>query len=242
MKSVTSFVSLFLLSLCFVGCEKESIHLSPSGKITTEFHTISDLTALSISDPFEVFVRFSDTERELRIEANENLHSFIEMHEMNGHLAISLADHLGRIDGQPVLKVYLTTSALQSIEAEGAAEVKLQNTWQIDEAELELTGKSRLTGELEMNKLTAEVSGASSISLQGQAQQFAIEATGASTMNGFDFVADQLTADLSGACTLSLTVNDAMNIRSTGASMVHYRGNAVISQQDLSGGSQIIKE
>ncbi len=235
-----SFILLFL-SLYFMSCEKEIIRVTPSSQVTTRTHAINTLQELSISDPFEVYVTFSETERELRIEANDNLHSLIEVEEINGHLSIQVKDN-SRISGQPVLKVYLTTNALQAIDAQGTAEVYLQNTWQTNEAEIELSGNSHLTGALQVGSLNAELTGASSLDIEGSTQQFDIEATGASEMTGFDFSTDQLTADLTGASELNLTVNDEMSVEATGASTVRYRGNAVITYQNLSGGSKIIRD
>ncbi|MCB0632842.1 MAG: head GIN domain-containing protein [Saprospiraceae bacterium] len=241
MKSVVFSLILFLVSLYFIGCEKEAFHVTPSGQITSKTHVINELQEVNISDPFQAYVTFSETESALRIEANDNLHALIEVEELNGRLSIHLKDN-SQITGQTVLKVYLTTNQLEVITAQGTAEVYLQNDWQIDQAEVNLTGDSHLTGTMYMNKLTADLSGASSLEIQGSAQTFDIEATGASDMTGFEFAADQLKADLTGGCELSLTVNDEMSVTASGGSEVHYRGNAVIQYQELSGGSEIIKE
>lgn len=235
-----SFILLFL-SLYFMSCEKDVIRVTPSSQLTTRTHAINRLQELRISDPFEVYVTFSETERTLQIEANDNLHSLIEVEEINGHLSIQVKDD-SRISGQPVLKVYLTTNALDAIDAQGTAEIYLQNTWQKNQAEVVLSGDSHLRGTIDVTTLTADLTGASSLDIEGTAQQFDIEATGASEMTGFDFSTDQLTADLNGASELNLTVNEEMSVEASGASIVRYRGNAVITYQNLSGGSKIIRD
>ena len=92
-----------------------------------------------------------------------------------------------------------------------------------------------------LNNLNANLIGSSNLKLTGQAQKFTIDATGASNMEGYDFVTNNLEADLEGASNLNLTVNESMKVKASGASNVYYKGDAQITSQNLSGGSNIIK-
>ena len=60
-------------------------------------------------------------------------------------------------------------------------------------------------------------------------------------MTGYDFETDQLTADLAGGSRITLTVREELNVTATGASKVYYQGEGVVTYQQLSGGSAIIK-
>ena len=52
---------------------------------------------------------------------------------------------------------------------------------------------------------------------------------------------DHLNAELSGASNVSLTINEEIDIEASGASILKYKGNAVITNQDLSGASSVKK-
>lgn len=243
MKFAAFIFSLILFGIFTTGCDKENTPVFPLAQVTSRSHTVNDLNEIRIADPFQVYVQFAQTGPDLRIEANENLHEYIEVRQTGGALAISLKDEARHIEGTPVLKVFLTAKALRSIQAQGAAKVYLQSPWQTDQAEVVLTGASHLEGTVMTTaKLTAELTGASTIDIAGNTQQFDVEATGASYMTGYNFECDQLFADLTGACGMTLTVNDNMRVTATGASTVRYRGEGEILYQELSGGSEIIKE
>lgn len=61
-------------------------------------------------------------------------------------------------------------------------------------------------------------------------------------MRSYGFEVNKLIADLTGASNAYITVVESMDITASGASNVHYKGEAVIISQELSGGSNIIKE
>jgi hypothetical protein len=241
MKTKVFSLSFILLTLAFMGCDKEDTQVTPSSQVTSQNHAITDFAELIVSDPFEVYVQFSDTEQELRIEASSNLHSLIEVEQRNNELTIKLKGN-HQIQGTPVLKIYLTTQNIKSITAQGATHVYLQDEWLEDEVEVKLVGASSLEGTITTQELTADLTGASILTIEGSTQVFDLKAEGASEMGTFDFETDKLIADLSGACQVELTVNQELDIKATGASTIHYRGEGVIVSQDLSGGSQIIKE
>ena len=229
-------------TLLITGCEKTNFGIiRPSAHVSSTTYPITAITELDVADRFDVEVNFSDSQNDLRIEANENLHQYIVVEQAGGKLTIQLKRFHPSISGVPVLKVYLTTPSVQSFKAEGSTTIHVLDPWLVNQASIELTGASAWYGTLEANRLDADLSGASTLSLEGSVQDFAVNAEGACEMTGFAFEVGKLDADLSGACSLSLTVQDAMRVRATGASMVYYQGNAVIEYQNLTGGSQIIK-
>jgi len=50
-----------------------------------------------------------------------------------------------------------------------------------------------------------------------------------------------LMAELSGGSSIILSVQDELDVTASGASTVFYKGNGVIVNQELSGGSEIVK-
>ena len=241
MQTKAMFLSLIILGTLFISCEKENLKIVPSNNVSSQQHDISDFDELDISDPFNVYVTFDENEQTLRIEANDNLHSVIEVEQKNGKLSIELEKNTSIKNGEAVLNVFLTTNNIETIRAQGAAHIQLQNQWNVEQAEIELTGASSFRGTLSADQLYTNLLGASNLDIQGTANVFEIEAEGASNMIDFDFETNELTADLRGASNVSVTVHDKLNVDAEGASTVYYKGNGIIKNQSLSGGSQIIK-
>ena len=77
--------------------------------------------------------------------------------------------------------------------------------------------------------------------ITGSSNYFEITGEGASKMTGFSFSTNLLNAILSGACEVSVTVDESLEVRAEGASTVYYKGNGVIKSWDLEDASEIIK-
>ena len=130
---------------------------------------------------------------------------------------------------------------MNQITADGAANVEFQNQLTGNYLDMELTGASTFRGSVSVDELVANLDGAGKMEISGSSNSFDINADGASEMSDFDFATNTLNANLDGGCNISLTVNQKLNVKATGASNVYYKGNGVIESQNLSGASKIVK-
>ena len=232
--------ALILMSILFWACETQE-SITPSNNVTSKTYTITTFNEIEVSDVFEVYVDFTNGSPGLRIEASDNLHGVTEVDQKNGKVSISIKDKTRIKDGQTVLKVYLQANGLQSITGEGATKFYLEDTWEGSNLDLKLTGASEISGGVVCTDLDIKLTGASEAHLFGSAARLDIEATGASNFEDFDFTTDYLDADLEGACEVSITVNQKLDVKASGGSKVYYKGQGNIQDQNLSGGSAIIK-
>ena len=240
MKTKTILLALFALSVVFTSCDKDE-DVTPSTNVTTVTKTISGYTGVDVSEPFMVYVTFSDTEETIRIEANANLQQYITCEKQNDLLMISIDDNVDISGGNTVLKVYISTKQLDAFYGTGASSIQLQNELIGSNLMVELTGACTFTGTINVNQFNSELTGGSILNIVGNSGSFNIEATGASNMESYDFTTNDFTADLEGASNVYLTVQQELDVTATGASNVYYKGDGVIVNQNLSGGSQIIK-
>ena len=104
-----------------------------------------------------------------------------------------------------------------------------------------LGGASTLSGTFQVQDLNARLDGASQLDIQGAAETFTITNNGASEMHDFGFVTQYLNARLDGASNISLTVMQRLDVKAGGASVVYFKGDGLIGNQDLSGASRIIR-
>jgi len=239
MKTKAILLTLFALSILFTSCKKND-DVTPSNNVTTVNKNISGYTQLNVSDPFKVYVTFSDTEESIRIEANQNLQQYINCEKKNYGLVISLDDNID-IKGTSTLNVYITTKQLDTFIAAGATTILLQNELNGGNVTVDLTGACTLSGTMNIDKMNSTLSGASNLNLLGTSNSIELDATGASNLTGFGFETKNLTCDLDGGCNVSVTVEQTLSVKATGASNVYYKGNGVVSSQNLNGGSTIQK-
>lgn len=240
MKTNVFLAAILVLGVLITSCEKDELFVTPSAKVTTSGISATGLTSLDVSSLFSVYVSFSETEETVFVEANENLHHLIRISQIGNKLKVGLENNT-RIDGEPVLNLYVKTSSLEKVKAEGAVKVEFENLLVSEQFDIELSGASQFNGNVEAVDLAAQIEGASKLELYGSSNSFIIKAEGASKMSGFDFETNHLEANLEGGCEISLTVHQKMKVDARGSSKVYYRGNGIVESQNLKDASEIIK-
>lgn len=238
----TNLLSLAVLgfALFLFSCDIHENDVRPSSKITTTQATFSDFTAIDASTAFTVYINFSDVEESIEIEANDNLHQYIEVKKENETLIIGIEKGI-HIRGNSTLKAYITTKNISSFSASGASRIIVEDLIEASNVNIFLSGASNFSGELNVNQLFVDVSGASVLNIAGYSNDFELEASGASVFSDYKFTTSTIDADLSGASNAALTIEDEIYIEASGASTLRYKGDALITRQDLSGASSIKK-
>jgi hypothetical protein len=238
MKINASILPIIGLGLLLFSCDVYDEHVRPSGPVTTRNETFTDYDMIEASHAFQVYVSFSDSEESIEIEANDNLHQYIEVKKVNDALHIGLQDNVS-IRGSATLNAYITTRHVSAYSGSGATRFILESPILSDEVYVNLSGASVFNGDIEVANLIADLSGASIMNVAGSADMFEIEASGASAFKDYSFEANKLDADISGASHMSITVDNEIYIEASGASSLKYKGSAVIKSQNLSGASTI---
>lgn len=231
---------ILLMTALTLSCSNDN-KIKPSSTITTVEYNVSGFNQLMVEDAFNVEIEISSDTEQILVEANENLQSHIFIEKNLNELIIKMDDKITTEGTEPTLNVYITTDHIFAFRASGASKIELMDTLTADMFEINLSGASYFTGPLMGGDINTSLSGASGIFLAGNASKFNVNGTGASTVEGFDFVADWLHADITGACIVSQTVNNKLDVWASGASTVYYKGDGIVYTQDLSGGSTIIK-
>ena len=114
-----------------------------------------------------------------------------------------------------------------------------------DEIEIDLTGSSNIKGYVEALDLDLELSGASDATLEGQVDMLMINLSGASnikkTVNGnrYGLVCDQCEGTITGASNVYIHCDGTIKVNLSGASDLHFTGNAFTGDCTTSGGSDI---
>lgn len=239
-KTKTILLVLIGLSLIFNSCKKDEKKVTPSANVTKQEFSFSDYNILEVENAFEVNLTFSENEEKIEIQANENLHQYINVEKNSNTLFISIEDNV-EIEGNATLIANITTKEVTEFYGTGAVAIILQNKLITDDVIIELSGACYFGGEMEINNINAILSGATKTEINGSANSFYVIATGASIISDYDFIIKYLNLNLSGASFTYLTITDEMDIIASGASILYYKGDAIIKSQILTGASQIIK-
>lgn len=236
----TRILSICLLGIClsFNACYTDSIR--GSEEISTVEIGLSGYTGLEVSHAFNAFVRFSETEERIEIEANENIQDKIRVRKEGDNLVVELRNNTN-LRGNVTLNVYITTRSLTYFRASGASNISLQDPLVAGNTTIRLSGASNFFGEINTGNLELRSTGASEADIFGSADDFDADLNGSSTLRDYDLVVGNLNIELSGASDAYLSVTETIDIDASGASTLNYKGDAQIGIRNLSGASEIRK-
>ena len=133
-------------------------------------------------------------------------------------------------------KGFETTDDLD-IEESGASSLEID--FKCDDCQIEISGASKLKGSLTADDADIEISGASRAELSGIINELYLEVSGASTADFTDFSANYTEAEVSGASTANLYVNETLKADISGASTINYKGEAKLGRLEISGASSL---
>lgn len=230
---------LVFIGLLIVSCDTE--HIRASDVVTVQEVSFTNYSALNVSDEFNVYITFSDTEEKIEIEANRNLHDRIVVRKDGDKLIVKMEDNLN-INGKRTLNIYIVTKQITDFEIKGNSRVVLENVLDAQSAKIALYGDSFFTGELFLNDLKIAAKGDSRIDAYGDVGLLYADLSGDSTLKDYDLEVDDLILDLRGDSDAYLSVSNTIDIDARGDSTLYYKGNAIVTREHLRGDSKIIRK
>lgn len=249
--------TLVLFALC--GCKQFA-----GDPINQDFTIEGTYTKLQVESAFEVTV--SKEAAKITVTAGENVMPNVLVEKNGNTLNIHLRPLTNTYGSD--LKVVLPYNAdLKSVDLSGASEFHSEYGLEGDEIEVESSGASEFYCDIEANDIKLDLSGASIIESNVTAKNLDIELSGSSDATLIGNV-NNLKLDLSGASNIIKTIvekhyglacdfcqgeisgsseayihcDGTIKVNLSGASDLHFSGNAFTGDSSTSGGSNIIHD
>jgi hypothetical protein len=246
---LTMIVVAGLLTACTV--------VKGSGVLKIEEMDFSDFTRVEVGSAFEVEIAQSD-QFSVSITADDNLFDYIQVSKRGTTLKIDVkpavmfhsATHRAEITMPELLGLELSGATqgsvtgfetIEDIEVSGASSLELEEILAGDMT-FDISGASRVNGEVDADDIEFDVSGASTVRLRGTAGDIELDLSGASNAELEDFPVSDADVNLSGASRATVSANGRLDIDLSGASRLTYTGNPTIGDVDISGASTMRNE
>lgn len=208
------------LSSCMINC----VH--GSGSEATENRKVSDFSRIDISGGFKVILK-QDSSLALKITADDNLLKYIKTTVNGGKLHIYTRRNVCNNGG---MTIYIGIHHLEELQASGGIDVEGDGKITTQDMHFRLSGATKVTMELNAANVTTSGSGSTELNLKGQASSHDIDLKGSGKVNALDFVVGNCDIQTTGVGECNVNVLHALNINSTGASDVKYRGNPNVTE------------
>lgn len=249
-----TFVPFVLFAIC--GCSKFA-----GDPVTETFDINGSYTELQVESAFDVTV--SDEVNQLTVTAGEFVMPKVVVEKKGDRLIIKLKPLSNYSVGD--LKVLLPYNAdLNVVDLSGASEFRSEfglkghrvevdlsgasdfyADLEADEIDLDLSGASSILGRLAAGKAVIDLSGASDATLEGLIDKLRISLSGSSnlvrnvTENKYSLSCIQCEGSISGASDAYIHCDGSISVSVSGASGLHYTGNAATSGSHTTGGSSV---
>ena len=216
--SITLSVLTLLLTTqaCKVSC------LEGSGKEATDTRKVKDFEKLDITGSFNVTL-VQDSSNSITINADDNILSVIKT-EVSGDKLKITTDNKNICSAKEVT-ITIGVRNLKAIAAAGAVELTSKGRLNLGDLDFHLSGATNVKLDIAAANVETEASGVSDITLKGQASTHTVAFSGSGNLHAFDFVVGKYSIEASGQSDCEINVLSELNIHTTGASDIKYKGS-----------------
>ena len=248
-----------LVPVLFCGCEKDA-----GEPVTMNDSIEGTYTELQVEDAFDVTV--SDMADQISVTAGDKIIARVVVEKDGDKLVIRLKP-MTNTRGSALKVVLPYNPDLKKVELSGASdfrspfplkgkktEVELSGASdyygdiEADDIELDLSGGSNFRGFVKGSNLDVELSGASDAELEGQVTTLKLDLSGSSSIirkvigKNYALSCDRCEGSMSGSSNAFIHCDVSIKASLSGASDLHYTGNAATAGCSTSGGSNVIHD
>lgn len=233
-----TFVLFLIVAVLLAGCANlpPFTAMRGSGNPVTQTFDFSDFDSLAISNAFQAEVTAGDAYF-VEVTVDDNLVDRLQVEQRGSAVLIGLQP--GTAAANATLQARVTMPRLTSLDASGASRVSLSGFESSHGMNMDVSGASTVSGDLESGNLDADVSGASTLRLQGQGDSLRTVASGASTIDLSDFAVSDASVEASGASRINVNASGRLDAEASGASSVRYSGNPTLGRINESGAGSV---
>jgi hypothetical protein len=238
MKKLYTYTILFVaaaLLAVFSSCRFSCIR--GSGHQITETHTLGDFSRIQIKGSFKVNLK-QDSSLKLSITADDNLMKYIHANIDGDKLTIYSKKNLC---GSGEMVINIGVKQLESFESSGAINLSNSDTLKTKDISFDFNGASRVDLNLNAANVTTQGSGSVEVTLRGQASSHKIDLAGSGKIHAFDFVVGSYDIQTTGASHCEVNVLHDLNVNTTGAAEIQYKGNPSNVNSSKTGAASVTK-
>lgn len=233
-------VAIALLgSGCFINVNDEDGFfgncVNGQGPVVTRELPIAPFEGIELPISADVFLKQGPVQ-EVIVEGKDNIIDEIELDVRNGIWVIEFNRCVRDID---LLRIFITVPNLTQLRIPGSGDVVSENTFVIEDLEVDIPGSGNVDLALEADDLDIEIPGSGRLTLEGTADETKYRISGSGDVHAFNL--ECRTADISipGSGDVEVFVTEFLRVRISGSGDVYYRGDPALDIS-ISGSGDVI--
>jgi hypothetical protein len=243
MKTIVYLLIIALFTALAVGCTvvdavlEDIEFVGGSGNLITQTYDESGFTEVVTGHGARVDITAGD-DYSVTVEMDDNLEPYLEVTNTGGRLSIML-DSDKKTYLNTTLHIAITMPELKGLHLSGGSIGTISGFDSDQPLDVELSGGSRLRGNIESGNTTVDISGGSEIDLTGLAGNLNLNASGGSFAYLDGFAVQDVTLDASGGGVVNLYPSGVIRGQASGGATIHYDGEPTSVNVDTSGGARV---
>lgn len=226
-----------VLFLCFTSCRfVGSKRVEGNGQRVTVSRTAGEFEGVEVRGGVDLVLITGDN-HDIRIEADQNLIDYIEVHNNGGVVSVSSRDGYNlRSNGG--IKVYATAPSFREVSVAGSGDIssqgKVVNNRELD---LQIKGSGDIHLAVDAPRVETEIAGSGSARLEGNTREFAAAIKGSGDVHAFDLLSEHANVDIAGSGNAEVFASKKLSVEIKGAGNVAYKGTGAVSQRIMGSGN-----
>jgi len=212
------FAAIAVVSM-FASCSKDLIH--GDGSIITSARTVSNFSGIDVSGANNVFISYAP-QLSVSVKGYDNLVSHYKTEVKDGKIYLHYDEHT--IVKNDNIQVYITMPYFDALSLSGSCAINAAGSFD------------------NTDKLSVATSGNGDVNIEDiSANMYTIHSSGSSNISTLGVKAKTATVEVSGSSTVTLSVEDKLDVHISGSGKVSYKGAPAEISTDISGSGKVIK-
>lgn len=207
-----------------------------NGQLGTVVRPVGNFTGVHAKGGIDVVVSNGPSST-LKIEADQNLIDYIEVHNNNGIVEVYTKDGYN-LRPQAGIRVLAMAPQFSSIQISGSGNISSPNKiLGSNKLHVEIRGSGDINLNVDAPSVETEISGSGSATMHGNTQHFVADINGSGDVRAMNLMSEQTTVDISGSGNADVFASKVLNVEIKGAGNVAYKGPATVNQRIVGSGS-----
>lgn len=227
------YLLLSLLLLPFLtGCDV----VNGNGHVSKEERTIEAFTELDVQGSMDVTVSKGNS-TSARIEAEDNLLEYIELHSEGNKLKVKFRDNSSIRSHKPI-RVHITTNTLEEANMSGSGNLTLDGLFTSEQKiGLSVSGSGNIRGNINAPEVDINVSGSGNITLKGETRDVDIDVAGSGNCRVDELLAETAKINIAGSGDVRVYASRSLKANLVGSGSVRYKGEPSIDLNKIGSGN-----
>lgn len=210
------------LPLLFAACKSKCVE--DLGIHATREITVNPFDEIKVSGPIKLIMR-QDSTFKVVVEADSNIIGKVKA-DVSGH-ELNLKLDASAYCGKDSIIISAGIGSLKKLSADGTAKIYTSSLINVNDLEMNLSGATKVSMDINAGKLTAtqKDDSSTSLDLRGQSGTFNLKSEGTVNLDAFSFVTGVYNLETEGVAKLKINVLNELKVKSTGATEIYYKGS-----------------